>query len=55
MVRPVGTRRGTPGSSVDVFHRAQVHAGVFLGPVGVRRQDGVGVDALDSNLHSPLS
>ena len=38
-----------------VFHRAQVHAGVFAWAVGVGGQDGGGVDALDSDLHSPLS
>ena len=55
MVRPVGTRRGAPGSSSDVFHRVQVHAGVLVGTVRVSGQDGFRVDALDSDLHSPLS
>ena len=55
MVRPVATRRGAPGSKQDVFHRAQVHAGVLAGTVSVSGKDGFGMDALDSDLHSPLS
>ena len=37
-----------------VLHGAQVHAGVFLGSMRVRGQDGQRVDALDSDLHSSL-
>jgi hypothetical protein len=33
----------------------QVHSGVLFGSVSVLRQNGLGVDALDSDLHSPLS
>ena len=38
-----------------VLHRAQVHSSVLLRPVSVGGKDGSGVEALDSDVHSPLS
>ena len=51
MVSPVGTSRGTPGSSVTSSTARRSIPASSRGSVGVGGQHGGGVDALNSDLH----
>jgi hypothetical protein len=46
-----GDGLGDVGFEQGVFDRAEVHAGVFLGAMGIFREGGVGVDAADAEYH----
>src|SRR5581483_2596631 len=48
---PGGHQARHPGLERRVLDRAQIHAGVLVRSVGVGRQDGGGMHALDSDLH----